>query len=659
MPGAASWMRSWRERSYVDPKLVHGPGGNPGLSDASSVWLVALALGVVLFMLDSFTLTDGAASALYGGVLIILAERRRLRIIVAAASVCVLTTALSYFPEHGLLVQGDGIFRRAVSLLAVVTAAVLTLRSLVEQDKIDEQLQLLQLTNSALFVRAGDGLITYWSPGAERLYGWPASETVGRDARQLLGRDLPGIAEVEAKLAASGRWQGEVEQTSRDGRRLLVSVSWAVQRDERGRAIGVLETGADVTQRRQSEQELARSEERYRAIFNTAGIAIFEEDYSDIVPLLDELSVLGVLDRSAYIRANPAFVLRCVRQVSIVDVNDSAIRMFRANGKQDLLQSLSRIYLPGSTGSFAEILVALAEGKPSCTSQTFVRTLDGQPLTIQMSITFPHRREKLSGVLVSIMDVTERYQAEEDLARARESLARVGQVSSLGEMVASIAHEMNQPLAAIVTNAEAALRWLGRGEPDRAEANAALERIAHEAERAVQVLQQIRSFLGHTPSRLAPFDLKAAVEEAAMLLRREFQREDVGLIVQVGTGLPLVLGDRIQVEQVLTNLLINAIQALSEVTARPRTVIVRALEQPSGDVAMEVQDNGPGIPAEQADQIFRPFFTTKVRGIGLGLPISRSIIESHGGRISISGAVDDGTIVRFTLPVARGSIFGR
>ena len=431
-----------------------------------------------------------------------------------------------------------------------------------------------------------------------------------------------------------------------------------MQRNERGQAIGILETGADVTGRRQSDQDLARSEARYRAIFNAAGIAIFEEDYSDVITLLDELRKAGVADIPRYIGDNPAFVLRCVRKVRLVDVNDSAIRMFRADGKHDLLQSLSRIYLPGSTGSFAEILVAIAEGRPSCTSQTFVRTLDGRSLTIQMSITFPMRRENMVRVLVSIMDVTKRHQAEEELARARDNLARVSQVSSLGEMVASIAHEMNQPLAAIVTNAEAALRWLRRGEPDRAEAGEALERIAHEGERAVQVLERIRSFLDRTPARSAPFDVKAAVVEAALLLRREFLRQDVALAVELGAGLPLVAGDRIQIEQVITNLLINAIQAMGDDPAGGRSVRVSAVEQPDDMLRIEVHDSGPGIPAHGAEELFRPFFTTKAQGIGLGLSISRSIVESHGGRIWISGVEGEGTIAWFTLPIVPDGMTG-
>ena len=226
MPGAAWRIRSWLGQSCAGPHPGRDRGGKAGLAEGPRIWLVSLALGASLFVLDSFTLTDGAASVLYGGVLVILAEGRRWRVIVAAAGACVMLTALSYFPAHGIEIEGDGIFRRAVSLAAVAASAVLTLRNLIEQEKIDEQLQLLRLTNSALLVRGGDGLITYWSPGAERLYGWPTSEAAGQDARQLLRTELPETAEVEASLTSTGRWQGEVRQTARDGRRLIVAVSW-------------------------------------------------------------------------------------------------------------------------------------------------------------------------------------------------------------------------------------------------------------------------------------------------------------------------------------------------------------------------------------------------------------------------------------------------
>lgn len=652
----AAWrIGSWLGRSYADSQPMGGPNGVYGLTDASSTWLASLALGVILYTLDSFTLTDGAASALYGGVLVILAERRQRRLILTAAVACVVLTALSYFSRYRLAINGDSIFRRAVSLAAIAAAALLTLRTIVEQEKIVEQLQLLELTNSALIVRGDEGLITYWSPGAERLYGWTAAEAVGRDARQLLRTELPGGPEIQTTLAMHGRWQGEVKQTTRDGRHLLVSVSWAVQRNERGRTVGVLETGIDVTRRRQSDRDLARSEARYRAIFNAAGIAIFEEDFSRVMPLLDELRTAGVKDFRRYLRDNPDFVLGCVEKIRIVDVNDGAIRMFRAPGKQDLLRSLSQIYLPGEAGSLEEILVAMAERKPSCSAQPSGRTLDGRPLTVHMSITFPRQYEDRTSVLVSIMDVTARRQAEENLARAQDSLTRVGQVSSLGEVVASIAHEMNQPLAAIVTNAEAALRWLRRGEPDRAEAAEALERIAHEGERAVQVLERIRSFLSNAPPQWAQFDLRAAVEEAALLIRRKLQRQEVTLQIDIQAGLPPIFGDRIQIEQVITNLLINAVQALAEGPVRPRFVIVRAEQEDGGTVLIEVQDNGSGIPVLDADYLFRPFFTTKVQGVGLGLSISRSIIEAHGGRIWLSGSEEVGTVAHFTLPIALGN----
>lgn len=638
MPNGAGRNRSWLGRDQAERT---GP----------ALLLLSLALGGALFALDSVTVTDGAASALYGGVLVVLAERRRRGIIAAATCACAALTALSYLPAHGLTLQGDGIFRRAVSLAAIAAAAALTLRNVTEQETIDEQLQLLRLSDNALFVRSHAGVITYWGPGAERLYGWTAADAVGCYARELLRTEAPGIAAAEARLATAGRWQGDVEQTTRDGRRLTLAVTWAVQRDERGRAVGILETGVDVTRRRQAAMDLARSEARYRAIFEAAGIAIFEEDYSGVFPLLDRLRASGTPDIAAAICGDPEFIRRCVNQVRIVDVNDSAIRMFGAARKQDLLQPLSRIYLPGSTGSFSKILVALAEGRPSLSAQSFVRTLDGRPLTVQTSITFP-RRENMVGVLVGIMDVTERHRAEEELARARDSLARAGRASSLGEMVASIAHEMNQPLGALVTNAEAALRWLRRDEPDRAEAEAALERIAREGERAIQVLQRIRAYQDPRQLSFAPFDLAAAIAEAGLLLRHELDARQVTVTAEIEAGLPPVFGDRIQIEQVVTNLLMNAAQAMDEAGTPTRIVTVHAAARADGVVVTEVRDTGPGIPAWVAGRLFRPFVTTKAEGIGLGLSISRSIVEGHGGQIWIGTGHAPGAAIRFTVPIA-------
>jgi signal transduction histidine kinase len=611
----------------------------------------AILLGTALFALDSFTVTDGAASVLYVAVLVLPAGLWQRRGLWAATLFCIGLTVATYLVAHGVQPIGDAVFRRAISIAAILAAALLVLRSLSASETLDEQARHLDLTDDAIFVRNPDDIITYWNRGAERLYEWPRAEAIGRPAHALLKTQFPTpLATIEAALAASGRWDGELINTSRSGARLVIASRWATQLDERGARIAILESGTDVTRQRDADRALRRSEMRYRAIFHTAGVAIWDEDYSRILSMLDQIKAAGVTDVAHYLATHPEFVRHCASLVRLTDVDDIAMRMFETERREDLLESLDRFYLPGTSGSFARVLAALAAGAPSCESETLVRTLRGRHLHVLMSITFPPTREGMNSVLVSIMDITERRLAEESLILAQQNLAHVTQVSTLGALTAAIAHEVNQPLAAIVANAEASLRWLHRDVPDVVEAGDAVERIIRDGLRATEVVGRIRGFLGKTPPLRAPFALQDVLEEAMLLARREALQHGVSLHLDIDCALPSLVGDRLQIEQVVLNLLMNAIQSMTETPADVRQLSLQAARHGDRQVIVRVRDNGSGIaPAEMA-KLFRPFFTTKPDGMGLGLSICRSIIAAHGGHIWASSELGQGAMVAFILP---------
>ena len=254
--------------------------------------------------------------------------------------------------------------------------------------------------------------------------------------------------------------------------------------------------------------------------------------------------------------------------------------------------------------------------------------------------------------LRALIDVTAAREAEAALHRAHGELAHVTRVATLGELTASIAHEVNQPLAAIMTNGQACLRWLGRGEPDLDEARGALKRIIDDADRASEVIQRIRELARKTDLRKEPLAINDVVCEAVRLVRRELLSQDVALDLGLAPGLPEVRGDRVQLQQVLINLLINAAQAMASVTDRPRDLRVRT-EADAACVRVTMEDSGVGIAPEHRDRLFDPFFTTKPDGVGMGLSICRSILDAHGGEVEIVDRGGPGTTFQITLPADR------
>ena len=216
---------------------------------------------------------------------------------------------------------------------------------------------------------------------------------------------------------------------------------------------------------------------------------------------------------------------------------------------------------------------------------------------------------------------------------ARTELARVSRLTTLGELTASIAHEVNQPIGAMVTNAAACVRWLAAKPPDMAEAQAALANIVADGKRAGEVIARIRALTRRQAPRMELLDVNRKVREVLALAEHELKTHDIVLRTELAPALPSVAGDRVQLQQVLLNLIVNAIEAMSGVHDRARELtIVTAAKEP-GAVVVEVRDSGPGLDEEGAERVFEPFYTTKAQGIGIGLSISRSIVEAHGGRL--------------------------
>ena len=249
----------------------------------------------------------------------------------------------------------------------------------------------------------------------------------------------------------------------------------------------------------------------------------------------------------------------------------------------------------------------------------------------------------------TVMDVTERRRAEEE----RQALAHANRITTMGQLTASIAHEVNQPIAAVVTNAQAALRWLNMQPPDPEEVRQALDRIVRNGRRAGDVIGRIRALVAKAPPRNDQLDLNEVMLDVIALTRSELRGSGTALQTQLADGLPLILGDRIQLQQVMLNLIFNAVEAMSEAHGGSRELLIRTDQDRPGGVLVAVQDSGPGLKPESIDRLFDAFYTTKSGGMGMGLSICRAIVEAHGGRMWATANVPQGAAFLFSLSCQR------
>jgi C4-dicarboxylate-specific signal transduction histidine kinase len=245
--------------------------------------------------------------------------------------------------------------------------------------------------------------------------------------------------------------------------------------------------------------------------------------------------------------------------------------------------------------------------------------------------------------------------AEEALRKAQAELARVMRITTLGELTASISHEVNQPLAAVVNAAAACRRWLDRDTPNLDEARGAVDWIVNEGNRASEVIRRVRALANKTDIEMVQLDVTDVVKEVVALVQREMDNHRVSLRMELAPAPPMILGDRVQLQQVIINLVMNGIEAMQSVTDRPRELVIRSHQDKTHRVLVTVTDCGVGISAENADRLFNAFFTTKPGGMGMGLSICRSIVESHGGRLWATASVPHGATFQFALPANTGT----
>ena len=293
----------------------------------------------------------------------------------------------------------------------------------------------------------------------------------------------------------------------------------------------------------------------------------------------------------------------------------------------------------------------LATGQPFDAEMRIRRAADGEYRWLHESAV--PLRDEHGNILKwygTVTDIEERKRAEEALQQAQAELAHVTRVTTMGVLTSSIAHEINQPLGAVVTNANAALRWLAVQPPNIDEARDTLGRIVRNGHRAGEIIWRMRSLLKKTATVTTSVDLNDLIEDAVALVEGELRRHRILLRTELANDLPPVAGDRVQLQQVILNLMMNGIEAMKEVTDQPRELLITSRRDASGSELIAVHDAGIGLDPQVAERVFEPFYTTKAEGLGMGLAICRSIIETHGGRLWASTNEPRGAVFQFSLP---------
>lgn len=509
---------------------------------------------------------------------------------------------------------------------------------------------LLDLVRESVVVEDPEGRILWWNAASQQLYGWRRDEVVGRRSAELF--DSP---DDDARDQVSGRMQRDVWRLTAGGERRLVDVVRVVRADAAGNPVDVVETGRDITDSRRSEHALRKSEHRYRNLFQAMAACFWELDFSPVGDMLYRARKSGaVSDFPSFFAANPQFVREMMKATRVVDVNDQTVTVFGRGDKSELLVSVEPFWPEASTAIYAASVAAAISDRPNYAAETRLRTIEGREFPVLFTACFPPDTMNKGTLLVGVIDISEQVAARAALARMQSDLAHASRVSMLGELAASIAHEVNQPLAAIAANGAAGLRWLNRDEPDLGEVNALTQRVVSDARRAADIISRLRAMASGRAAELTSLSLADVADDAVLFLDHELQRRDVRLTMAIEPRLPQVVADRIQLQQVIVNLAMNAIQAMSGIPDGDRRLLLGCRNVPEG-IEFRVEDSGPGIPPDALPRLFDSFFTTRKDGMGMGLAIARTIVESFGGSISAADRPDGGACFAFVLPVLPGA----
>jgi PAS domain S-box-containing protein len=423
---------------------------------------------------------------------------------------------------------------------------------------------------------------------------------------------------------------------------MAVALGWYATRSITG-PLAALDAGAQALGRGDFRHEIEIEGEdelaRVGTIFNYAARRVRE--------LYDELKLNEARFRSL-IEHSSDLIMILDHEGKIRYVSPASVRV-TGRTPEELDGKYLTNFLPSEDVPRIRAALTSAAAEPGTAVEIGFRRADGNLATLELLANNLLDKPAVAGVVVNARDITERKRAEEALREVQADLAHITRVTTMGELTASLAHELRQPIAAAMTNARTCLRWLGREQPDIEKARTATSRVVNDATRASEIISRIGAIFRKGEPKRELVDLNGIIEEIMLLLQSEASRHSLSICAKLAPGLPQLTADRVLLQQVIMNLVLNGIDAMENVVAHGNLTITS--QQQDGQLLVSVSDMGKGLPSEQANQIFNAFFTTKPHGTGMGLTISRSIVESHGGRLWAAPNAGPGTTFYFSLPV--------
>jgi PAS domain S-box-containing protein len=482
--------------------------------------------------------------------------------------------------------------------------------------------RLFEASAAGIALASMDGRYIAANAAFLRMLGYTEAELKQRTALDITHVDERAITErVIADFAGGARQEYHVEKRylKKDGTPVWVDVTTAYVPASGSIPPLMQAVVIDIDDRKRAEAALRASEERWRTVFETTSVGIATSDANRRI-----------------LRANAALQ----RMLGYTEAELQALGWDAPTHEDDEI--------------LTDACVAdLIEGREQAfRAEKRYRRKDGEFIWANVSASYVPATEASRAVFASIVvDITGRKRAEETLRQSQAELARVARVTTIGELGASIAHEINQPLAAIAASGNACQRWLENGQ-NLARAKESLNRIISDANRASDVIKRIRSLTNRKPPEHLELGINEVVDEVLTFARNELQAKGILIRRELRSDLPSVMGDRVQLQQVILNLVMNGIDAMADVTDRRRILSVKSQLDERGSVLVTVQDSGAGLDPQHAELVFSAFFTTKPDGMGMGLAISTSIVEAHGGRLWVSAGEHPGTAFHFTLPAA-------
>ena len=395
--------------------------------------------------------------------------------------------------------------------------------------------------------------------------------------------------------------------------------------------------------------ELEASQKRYRNMISSLPIPVWQIDARPAGRIFDRLRANGITDMASYSDEHPEIVKLACDIVQVFDVNKEAMVLFGGKHRSEFIGSVKYLFstTPGAT---KRVMLAHFSGVRNHVEELKVRTFDGRLLDVLLLMTFPVPGERLDTTILMMIDNTARLEAEAKLRKIEADFSHAARLSTLGEMTTSIAHEIKQPLSAILMNAQTSLRYLRRAEPNLGKVDILTSRVVESAQRAGDIIGRIQDMAGKREATSTLLDFNDVIRQCVVFLRHESEDKGVVITTKLQQDLPAVRGDRIQLQQVIVNLIVNSIQAMKTAPHVHRDIYLETRLDENARVVFSIRDTGTGIPVDHLDQIFDGFFTTKEGGLGIGLAICQSIIKAHGGEIAASNRPEGGAMFGFSIP---------